>query len=357
MISKYLLFPYYLYLKYRDKQYTNGRKETVIFDIPVISVGNIAMGGTGKTPAVEALVRLLGGEYRIAVVSRGYRRKTKGFLMVDVQDTSDKVGDEPLQIKRKFPQIPVAVDSVRERAVGNLLALPETERPQIIILDDGFQYRRLLHSKDIVLIDSSKPVLEDNLFPMGRLRDLPQRLESADIVLITKCAGHPDREDRENLIKANGIAPSRNVFFTTVKYLQPVPVFEESADRRYIYSKEVYLFSGVGDDTPMVLHLTDKYDRIYHKTFPDHHRFNRFDIRKLNSFAESHPRTMFLTTEKDAQRLRSSGHLSDNLRRKLFYLPIEMDFLSYEERQEFITVLRSGLPVGQVETDAPCCLG
>lgn len=347
MISKYLLFPYYLYLKYRDKHYENGGKETVSFDVPVISVGNVSMGGTGKTPAVEAMVRILGGEYRVAVVSRGYRRKTKGFLIVDVQDTADKVGDEPLQIKRKFPEILVAVDSVRERAVGQLLSLPESERPQVILLDDGFQYRRLFHSKDIVLVDSSKPVLKDNLFPLGRLRDLPQRLGKADIVLITKCAGHLDREEREALMKANGIAPSRNVFFTIVKYLQPVPVFEEFADRRYIYSKEVYLFSGIGDDTPMLLHLTDRYDRIYHRTFPDHHRFNIFDIRKLNRFAKSHPRTMFLTTEKDAQRLRSSGHLSDDLRRKLFYLPIEMDFLSYEERQEFASVLRSGLQVGR----------
>ena len=345
MISKYLLFPYYLYLKRRDRLYEKGRKETVAFDVPVISVGNVSMGGTGKTPAVEAIVRILGGEYRIAVVSRGYRRKTKGFLMVDVQDTSDKVGDEPLQIKRKFPQIPVAVDSVRERAVRNLLALPESERPQIIILDDGLQYRRLRHSKDIVLVDSSKPVLKDNLFPLGRLRDLPQRLGKADIVLITKCAGLLDKEEKEDLVKANGLDRSRNVFFTGVKYLQPVPVFEEYADRRYIYSKEVYLFSGIGDDTPMLLHLTDRYDRIYHRTFQDHHRFSRIDLWKLNRFEKAHPRTVFLTTEKDAQRLLAARHLSDNVRRKLFYLPIEMEFLSSEERREFITVLCSGLPV------------
>ncbi|MCQ2151450.1 MAG: tetraacyldisaccharide 4'-kinase [Bacteroidales bacterium] len=347
MISKYLLFPYYLYLKYRDRSYESGRKETVSFDVPVISVGNVSMGGTGKTPAVEAIARILGGEYRIAVVSRGYRRRTKGFLMVDTQDTADKVGDEPLQIKRKFPEILVAVDSVRERAIGNLLSLPESERPQVIILDDGFQYRRLLHSRDIVLVDSSKPVLKDNLFPLGRLRDLPRRLCKADIVLITKCAGHLDREEREALMKANGIDPSRNVFFTVVKYLQPVPVFGEDADRRYIYSKEVYLFSGVGDDTPMLLHLTDRYDRIYHRTFPDHHRFNRFDIGRFNGFAEAHPRAMFLTTEKDAQRLLGARRLSDNVRRRLFYLPIEMEFLSYEERQEFASLLHSGLQVGR----------
>lgn len=346
MISKYLLFPYYFALKVRDALYSSGKKAAVSFDVPVISVGNLSIGGTGKTPAVEAVVRMLRNECRVAVISGGYGRKNDGFLLVDVSDSADRVGDEPLQIKRKFPDVMVVVDKIRERAVRQLLVLPESSRPQVIVLDDGFQYRRLSHTHDIVLVDYSRPVFRDNLFPIGRLRDLPGRIRKADTVIVTKCPENPDSGDRKAAGEANRIAPSQNLFFSRIKYLQPVPVFAEYADRRYVYSKEIYLFTGIADDTPMVLYLTEIYDRIYHRTFLDHHRFSRLDILSINRFTRNHPRTMILTTEKDAQRLRHLNSISDEVKERLFYLPIEMEFTSWQERADFAALLKSLVPSG-----------
>lgn len=346
MISEYFLFPYYFALKIRDFLYTSGKRKSVSFDVPVISVGNLSIGGTGKTPAVEAIVRMLRNECRVAVISGGYGRKTDGFLLVDVSDSAAKVGDEPLQIKRKFPDVIVVVDKIRERAVRQLLVLPEPSRPQIIVLDDGFQYRRLSHTHDIVLVDYSRPVFRDNLFPIGRLRDLPERIREADTVIVTKCPENPDSGDRKAAGGANRIAPPQNIFFSRIKYLQPVPVFGEYADRRYVYSKEIYLFTGIADDTPMILYLTEIYDRIYHRAFLDHHRFNRLDILRINRFTRAHPRTMILTTEKDAQRLRHLDSISDEVKERLFYLPIEMEFTSWQERADFTALLKSFIPSG-----------
>ncbi len=341
MISKFLLFPYYLTLKVRDSLYRKGKISTVSFDIPIISIGNVTVGGTGKTPVVEAILKLLGGEYRVAVISRGYGRKTKGFILADAGDSAEKVGDEPLQIKRKFPEVTVAVDKVRERAVKRLLELPEDSRPQVIVLDDGLQYRKLTRTRNIVLVDYSRPVFRDNLLPLGRLRDLPERIDEAEAVIVTKCPFIPDREERENVCKANRLDSSRKIFFSRIKYLNPVPVFEDCADNRYIYSKEIFLFSGIADDTSLILHLTEIYDRIYHRKFCDHHYFSKFDIMRLNGFAKSHPRTILLTTEKDAQRLRTVAGLSDSVRERLFYIPIEMEFFSPEEQMEFSSLLKS----------------
>ncbi len=344
MISKYLLFPYYLTLKARDRLYRKGKLSAVSFDIPIISVGNITVGGTGKTPAVEAIVRMLRKECRVAVISRGYGRKTKGFILVNTDDSAGKVGDEPIQIKRKFPDVTVAVDKIRERAVKILLEMPESTRPQIIVLDDGFQYRKLSRTQDIVLVDYSRPIFRDNLLPLGRLRDLPSRISEAGTVIITKCPMIPDDGERGSICAANRISPSRNVFFSRIKYLHPIPVFEECADSRYVYSKEIFLFSGIADDTSLILYLTEIYDRIYHRTFGDHHYFSKLDILKLNRFAKNHPRTMFLTTEKDTQRLICSSGLSDSVKERLFYIPVEMEFLSPGERNEFASLLKSFIP-------------
>lgn len=344
MTGKFLLFPYYLTLKVRDFLYKKGKRAIFSFDIPIISVGNVTVGGTGKTPAVEAIVRALRKECRVAVLSRGYGRKTKGFILVDAGDSAAKVGDEPLQIKRKFPDVTVAVDKVRERAVERLLEMPEESRPQVIVMDDGFQYRRLARTQDIVLVDYSRPVFKDNLLPLGRLRDLPSRISEAGTVLITKCPLIPDGKEREEVCKANRLNSSQKIFFSRIKYLHPVPVFEDRANNRYIYSKEIFLFSGIADDTSLILHLTEIYDRIYHRRFGDHHYFSKLDILKLNGFARSHPRTMLLTTEKDAQRLRSAAGLSDSVRERLFYIPIEMEFFSPEERNEFSSLLKSFIP-------------
>ena len=347
MISSVYLFPYWLALKIRNALYDSGRRKSVQHPVPVISVGNLTVGGTGKTPMVEYLVNLLQGDCCVAVLSRGYKRRSKGFHLVEVEDTADMAGDEPLQIKRKFPDVTVAVDKDRNHGVTQLLALPEDRRPELVLLDDGFQYRKLKPSTDVVLVDSNRPLFRDNLLPAGRLRDLPEQIRRANIVVFTKSPRHLDDWERTQLRQQTRLRPDQPSFCATVKYGEPLPVFRWEADKRYIYSKEVFLFTGIADDRPLLVQLSDRYDHIDHKCFGDHHRFTRGDLKALARYARRNPRALFMTTEKDAMRLLHASRLDAEVRRRLFYLPIETEFLSWDEAREFDALLRRDVPEKQ----------
>ena len=344
MISSAILFPYWLVLRIRHALYDSGRLKAVTHPVPVISVGNLAVGGTGKTPMVEYLVDLLQGSCRVAVLSRGYKRRSKGFRLVEADDTADQAGDEPLQIKRKFPDVLVAVDKNRNRGVEQLLALPEGQRPELVILDDGFQYRRLKPRTDLVLVDYNRPLFKDNLLPFGRLRDLPEQIRRAKAVVITKSPRYLDEWERTKIRQLNRLRNEQPVFFANLKYGEPLPVFRWEADKRYIYSKEVFLFSGVADDRPLRVHLTDRYEHIDHKRYGDHHRFTRGDLQSLARYVRRNPRAVLLTTEKDAMRLLHCDRLDPEVRRRLFYLPVETEFLTWEEGEAFDALLRQDVP-------------
>ena len=337
--SKLLLFPYWLVLKLRNAGFDSGRRKEVEHAVPVVSVGNVTVGGTGKTPMVEYLVNLLQGRCRVAVLSRGYKRKSRGFHLVEAEDTAAQAGDEPLQIKRKFPDVIVAVDKDRNHGVTQLLALPEEQRPGLIMLDDGFQYRKLKPAAQLVLVDYNRPVFRDELLPLGHLRDLPEQLRRASAVVITKSPRYLDAWEREQIRQHTRLRADQPLFFATVKYGDPLPVFRWEADKRYIYSKEVFLFSGVADDRPLRVHLSDRYDRIDHKRFGDHHRFTRSDLRRLARLARRNPRMVLMTTEKDAMRLLHCDRLDPEVRRRLFYLPIETEFLTPEEAEAFDSLM------------------
>ena len=341
ILSRVLLFPYWLVLRIRNARYDSGRGKEVQHPVPVISVGNVTVGGTGKTPMVEYLARLLQDKGRVAVLSRGYRRRSKGFRLVETDETADVVGDEPLQIKRKFPEALVAVDKDRNGAISRMLALPPEQRPDVVLLDDGFQYRKLKPALDLVLVDYNRPVYKDELLPFGRLRDLPENIRRATAVVVTKSPQHLDTLDRAELRRKMHLRPEQLLFCSTVRYGDPLPVFPEEADRRYVYSKEVYLFTGIADDRPLQVHLTDSYTRIFHKRFGDHHRFTRGDLRALAREVRRNPRALLLTTEKDAMRLLHCRHIDTEVRRRLFYVPIETEFLTREEKEAFdLQILR-----------------
>lgn len=344
MIGRILLFPYWLALRLRNARYDSGRAVSVHHEIPVISVGNITVGGTGKTPMVEYLVNLLQGECRVAVLSRGYKRKGKGFHLVEATDTAGMVGDEPLQIKRKFPDILVVVDKDRNHAMTQLLALPPEQRPELVVLDDGFQYRRLQPDANLVLIPFNRPIFKDRLLPLGRLRDLPEQIRRASAVVVTKGPRYLDEWERSKIRQQTRLRPEQPLFFATIAYRDPLPVFRWEADKRYIYSKEVFLFSGVADDRPLRVHLTDRYERIVHKRYGDHHRFTRSDLKAISRFARRNPRALLLTTEKDAMRLTDNPYLDEIVRRRLFYLPVETAFLTEEEARAFEELMRRNLP-------------
>ncbi|NLX40418.1 MAG: tetraacyldisaccharide 4'-kinase [Bacteroidales bacterium] len=350
MISKVILFPYYLTLKMRNRLYDKGIFKSYQFDVPVISIGNITAGGTGKTPTTELVVRLLKPQHKVAVLSRGYKRKTRGFRIVDTDATTREVGDEPLQIRKKYEDVIVAVDANRTRGITQLLSLPQEIRPEVIVLDDAFQHRKVRPLKNILLIDYNRPLFRDNLLPIGRLRDLPEQIRRADAIIITKSPEHLDEWERDIIKKANRINDDCPCFFARIKYCPIEPIFAELGDKRYIYSKEVGLFTGIANVKPLMMHLSDIYEQITHISYRDHHEFTRSNIRDIEYFARCNPQSLLLTTEKDAQRLVSNRHLTPELKKRLFYIPIETEFLTGEESYHFRNFITGSIPSEQVSS-------
>lgn len=382
MIDKILLFPYWLSLKIRHFLYDKGIKKVHQADVPTICIGNVTVGGTGKTPHTEMLLRTMLadsalGRKSIAVLSRGYKRKTKGFQQVTADGRARDYGDEPLQIKRKFPMVTVAVDSSRIRGC-DFLVHPEklqTEKSarkckdknfqpaELIILDDAYQHRKLKPTVSIVLIDFNRPTFRDHLLPLGRLRDLPERVHKADILIVTKCpydlnswqkctwADNLGLKDF-NAQECCGIRPDgqkQHLFFTQTIYDSPEPVFPEG-EARYIYTKRLILFSGIANDTPMVKWLSGDYKIVKRFCFPDHHNFSRANISAITSASKASPTAVIMTTEKDAQRIRDCKKITENLKQRLFYLPIKTRFVADTEAEIFTSVVKKSLPGFDFET-------
>lgn len=375
MIDKILLFPYWLSLKLRHFFYDSGLRKVSSADVPTICIGNITVGGTGKTPHTEMLIRTLlqdeeWGSRSIAVLSRGYRRKTKGFQQVTSDGTALAYGDEPLQIKKKFPGITVAVDKSRTDGC-DFLAHPDklqtTKKGKkcidkdlpaadLIILDDAFQHRALKPTLSIVLVDYNRPIFKDHLLPMGRLRDLPERIAAADIVIVSKCPNDVNAWEKctwaENLGIRNFDAAScsgtrrngkkQHIFFSTITYDAAEAVFPEG-NPRYIYTNRLVLFSGIANDAPLLSYLSSDYKIVRHFKFPDHHKFSRADINTIASAAKEFPTSVIMTTEKDCQRIRDCHKIKEELKQRMFYSPIKTAFLTENEKEKFITALKDGL--------------
>ncbi len=345
ILSKTLLFPYWLVLKTRhflyDRNIIKGRE----FPVPVVCVGNVTVGGTGKTPHTEMLIRVLRGKYNIAVLSRGYKRKTKGFRIASVTDTYREVGDEPLQIKQKFPDVTVAVCSNRAEGIEKLLALPQGEKgiqkdstkPELIILDDAFQHRKVRPSHSILLVNWSRPIHNDNLLPIGRLRDLPEQVKRANTVIVTKSPvaveidGIIDQEKTREAVaaeeprwrRAMHLRDDQNLLFSIINYCAPQPVFESEGDTRYVYSGKAIYFTGIANDTEFRNNLVRKYKILDSLKFADHRNFSKLDIARINSWAAKSPTAVIFTTEKDSKRLKQCHTLSASVKKRLFYVPIE----------------------------------
>lgn len=349
---------YKLALKIRHAFFDKGWRKQYTCDVPTICIGNVTVGGTGKTPHTEMLLRMLlknenwSGK-NIAVLSRGYKRQSKGFQQVEVTSPAFFSGDEPLQIKKKFPGVTVAVDKDRVEGCG-FLCHPETLekskkarrcrnidiRPSdVIILDDAFQHRTLKASVNIILVDYNRPVYEDKLLPYGSLRDLPSRIREADIIIVTKCPEY--LSDTEKTAFKDGLrlgdAPVK-VFFTMMEYCKPTGVFPQM-DSRYTYAKRLILLSGIANATPLRNYLSDSYQIVKHLSFPDHHSFTHSDMKSLIGTTEKWPTAAVATTEKDAQRLLDYPRIPRDLKSKMFQVPIRAVFFSEEEQKEFETTL------------------
>lgn len=349
--SKTLLLPYWAILKLRNYLFDKEVIKSEKFLTPIISVGNITVGGTGKTPHVELIVSTLKSGYRVAVVSKGYKRKTKGFRYVNSNDDFTLCGDEPLQIKSKFPDVPVAVCSNRGSAICKII---KEFTPNFIILDDAFQYRKVIPSKNILLVDFNNTIIKDNLLPIGSLRDLPEQKRRADIVIVTKAPDfgsydgyYNDNVAEEEVAKQEvmwreklKLAPAQKLFFSTLLYMQPQPIFPQVANVRYIYSKFAVVFTGIANNSALMLRLSKQYSIVGAKSMSDHKKFTKADLRKVASMARRQPEAVILTTEKDAQRLRNNKYIPEEIKSKLFYLPVACKILPLGKNEEFFNILR-----------------
>lgn len=350
LASKTILFPYWLILTIRNYLYDKQILKSEKFDVPVVSLGNITAGGTGKTPHAEMIIDALKGKYRLAVVSRGYRREGKGFHIVEATDDYRICGDEPLQMKRKFPDVTVAVCADRNLAIRRLTGEYGAD---FILLDDAYQYRRLIPSTNILLVSYRRSIADDNLLPIGRLRDLPSQKKRADVVIITKSPDFTDFDgcardaactseleaERSRWREELSLGEDCRLYFSTMVCGSAKPVFPDMCDVRYIYSKFAVAFTGIADDSLFRAQLAATHKVVGALSFPDHKDFGKRAMGRIVAMARRQPEAAIVTTEKDSQRLIGNRYLPDDLKRRIFYIPVGCRITPEAEMKEFLSGL------------------
>jgi tetraacyldisaccharide 4'-kinase len=299
------------------------------FNVPIISVGNLTAGGTGKTPHAEYIISILKKNTHVAYLSRGYKRKTKGFVMANLQSTIYDIGDEAVQIKQKFPEIPVAVCEKREVGIKKLLA--DTQHDiDAIVLDDAFQHRSVKANINILLIDFTREIFNDYLLPYGRLRESTNAKYRANFIIYTKCPPMLQPIDQRVIKNKLDLRPYQNLFFTTIVYGEITPAEKGLAlfnDNMRNYS--VLLITGIANPKPLLDYLKPQVGEITHLNFSDHYNYTAADLEKFNeTFQQIENRSkLIITTEKDLVRLKSVKDQPANFFKQLYYIPIEIRFL------------------------------
>jgi len=336
-MRKIFLYPlsilYGIVVYIRNFLYDYKMLKSTDFDIPVISIGNITVGGTGKTPHTEYLIELLKKHAEVVTLSRGYKRKTKGFLLVETGSGVHEVGDEPLQIKRKFPDVTVAVDENRVHGIDQLLK--RDVQPDVILLDDAFQHRSVNPGINILLIDYNRPIDSDSLLPMGRLRERKYQQRRANVIIYTKCPDEITPIRRRIILKEVNIRPYQSLYFTTMEYGEPVAVFPDDAHPMpSLHEKQVssILLSGIASPDQFKNYLSSKTNLVDEIIYGDHHRYSEKDMKQIEQKYEQYKDQVpyILTTEKDAMRLFGETGLSPVLKARLYYIPVRIKFLESE---------------------------
>ncbi|KAA6333227.1 Tetraacyldisaccharide 4'-kinase [termite gut metagenome] len=318
----------------RNKLFDWNILQSKSYDIPVICVGNIAVGGTGKTPHIEYLIKLLRHEFNVAVLSRGYKRKTKGYVLAGSQSNAQHIGDEPYQIKRKFPEVCVAVDEDRRHGINNLYGLKNPEI-EVVLLDDAFQHRYVQAGMNILLTEYHRLFVEDALLPAGRLREPISGKNRANIVIVTKCPQNIQSADYSIVAKRMGLYPCQQLYFSTFEYGDLIPVFPKIQvhDRRSLETlsaeESILLITGIASPTTMIEELKKYTPEIDILSFADHHDFSWKDIitihQRFGNF--DNKGKIIITTEKDAARLIHCPEIAGEIKSRMYVLPIEVKFL------------------------------
>ncbi len=325
---RYILFPvvpiYYLVSWLISKLYDFGIKTSTSYDFPVICVGNLSVGGTGKTPMIEYLIGLLKANYRVATLSRGYKRKTKGFQLANSKATAESIGDEPFQFYNKFKDdILVAVDTNRNYGIKQLQSVDP--KPEVILLDDAFQHRKVEAGFNILLTTYAKPYFNDIVLPTGDLREPRGGAKRAQIIIITKCPEHLSEADKARVLQKMKPQTNQHVFFSAINYSNEVISDEEIV--RLEDLKSFTLVTGIANAEPLVRFLERKHLEFEHLNFKDHHDFSSQDILDLEK------KDLIITTEKDFMRLKQY----ESLKHKLFHLPITVSIDDVAKMNGLIT--------------------
>ncbi|WP_317206182.1 tetraacyldisaccharide 4'-kinase [Tenacibaculum piscium] len=340
-ILRFLLFPfailYGIITAIRNWFFDIGLLKSTYFDVPVIAVGNLSVGGTGKTPQIEFLIRLLKNTHKIAVLSRGYKRKTTGFQIVNQKHTACDVGDEPLQFYKKFKnQAIISVDTDRTNGITQLLK--KQNPPEIILLDDAFQHRKVKASTYILLTKFDDLYINDYMLPTGNLREFRSGYKRANIIIVTKCPENLSEEKQQEIIRKIKPKTYQQVFFTAISYDENLKNTKENIEENNtnltisaLKNKNVLLVTGIANPNSLLTFLSKENIQFKHLKYPDHYDFTNNDIQKITSeFKELEAKntsknTIILTTEKDFMRL-------ENRLKKLCYISIKSIFLKDEKR-------------------------
>ena len=312
-VLRKILYPlviiYFVITSVRNILYDLKFIKSKSFNFPVISIGNLSVGGTGKTPMVEFLIRMLKNNYELAILSRGYGRKSKGFMISNPKSSTNCLGDEPLQIKKKFPSLSVAVDSNRTRGIQTLKDLKPLT--QIIILDDAFQHRRINPGISILLTVYNDLYSDDYLLPVGNLREPIFGSKRAQIIIVTKCPEDLGSSEKQIIEKKLNLGKNQKLFFSSIVYDSKIYSNQKTKLLSSLINKNFTLVTGIANSKPLVNHLRALNFKFQHLEFPDHHHFSSNELNLISS------EKIILTTEKDFSRLNQVEHES------LFYIPIK----------------------------------
>lgn len=323
-----------------------GRRSVALDDIPVVCVGNITVGGTGKTPMCEALIAYFRERYNVGLISRGYGRRSRGYREVETTTSWRNVGDEPKQIKTNYPDTVVVVCKNRVEGIERM----RHQHPEVnlVIMDDGFQYRRLTPKLNIVMVDYTRPIYKDRMLPLGRLRDTRKQMRRAHYVVVTKCPAGMTPLDRRIIRNNLELLPFQNLSFTRVVAGATYPAFPgDAGDRKVLAGSRVVAMAALGNPDPFVEGLRARYDLRGELLWGDHHPYVVKDLRRMEEALEAAgPGAVIITTEKDAAKLGNGAKIPPEVRARIFVQPIDMGFIE-ESREDFFKKLEYDVRTNQ----------